>query len=398
VSVPPAASSHVRHLTSYNPASQRSRGDYPTKFGLLTAVLHETGMGRADAARGALATLVDEHLERTNPEDLQYHIFAAALAKRVAHDRSAEINLYLRQFEQPQIALFNLLAERLPTVALAGRVANAMLAEQMAYREHVTLLDIGIGTGRQAVALLHQLAAQGALPERLTVVAVEPSASSLDECGRALADAARRLELPLAFHPVRAVVEELGDGDWEAIARVADGSPIVAHAAFAAHHVRDAAAADARDTVFRRLRALSPVAVVLCEPNVDHHTPEFFRRFENCWRHFSLTFELIGRLDGVSPGEQTAMKLFFAREIEDILGNAEESRCERHEPAETWVERFRRTGFAPATPSGAARGVAHPEIEVRAHEGYVGLDFRGETLVAVLCAIPDAAAGEQRDG
>jgi len=390
----PAAQHHVTPHTPFHPASDRTGGEYPTKLGLLTAVLHETGMGRPDTARRALATLVDEHLERTNPEDLQYHIFAAALAKRVADQRSAEINLYLRQFEQPQISLFNLLAEHLPTVALAGRVANAMLADLVGYREHVTLLDIGIGTGRQAVALLYELAAKGALPERLAVVAVEPSAASLAEAGRTLAEAAQALQLAFAFYPVQAVVEELGDAEWGAIAKAAGDSPIVAHAAFAAHHVRDGSRQDdARDEVFRRLRTLSPEAVVLCEPNVDHHTPEFFRRFENCWRHFSLTFELIGRLDGVTPAEQTAMKLFFAREIEDILGNAEESRCERHESAAAWVRRFRRTGFVPAADVARARGIAHPAIDVRPHDGYLGLDYRGETLVAVLCAVPD---GDER--
>lgn len=352
---------------------------------ILASVIANAQAGRRTVAREALAELVDNHLTAgTDPDDLKYYIFAAALAKRLESERAGDINLYLRQLEQPQISLFNLLAQHLPTVSLAGRIANRLLCRFLGDREEVTLLDIGIGTGQQELALLYELARRGALPDRLTIIAVEPSESSLREAERCLTDAATRLRVQFTFVPIVAVAEDMTEAHWATIA--AARGPLVVHAAFAAHHVRDRVAGECqRDALFRRLHASGAEAVVLCEPNSDHHTDSFPMRFENCWRHFSLTFQLIERL-GLTDDESTAMKLFFAREIEDILGNSEGARCERHESTNAWVSRLQRSGFRPYRAFDLVGDFSHPAVNVSAREGYVGLDYAGETLVSVLCA------------
>ena len=366
----------------------------PTKkYATLIAVVEETLAGREDVARRLLAHLVDHLDADQRPEDLQYYIFASALSRRLASERTAEINLYLRQFGSTQISLFNLLAEHLPTVSLAGPLANALLSRFVGGHEEVTLLDIGIGSGRQETALLYALAAEGRLPKRLNVIAIEPDAGSLIEAQTALWEASVELGFELDFLPVHKLVEELDDADWTYFAGY--DSPLVVHAAFAAHHVRCTDASPARDELFRRLRELDPDAVVLAEPNSNHHSSSLRERFLNAWYHFGLTFRLIDRL-GVSREESAAMKMFFAREIDDIVANAEETRCERHENVETWVERLRRAGFTPYADTGFARDFArHDAVRVTAREGYVGLDYADETLVAVICAtggVPAALA------
>jgi hypothetical protein len=140
-----------------------------------------------------------------------------------------------------------------------------------------------------------------------------------------------------------------------------------------------------RDEVFDRIHALDPAAIVLCEPNADHHTHSFFRRFESAWDHFSRTFHLIDQLD-VAPRDRRAMKLFFTREIEDIVANDEAQRCERHEPVAAWVSRVTRNGFAAATDLADAARVPMSHIATSVHDGWVGLDFDGVTLVAIVCA------------
>ncbi len=360
------------------------------KFALLTSALGEAAAGRTDRACDVLDELVDRRLDREAPDDLQYFIFASAISKRLDPSRGAELNLYLQGFERPQIRLFNLLAQHLPTVSLAGDVANEYLCRFLSNRDEVTLLDVGIGTGQQEVALLHKLARRGALPERLTVVAVEPSASSLEAARASITAAAERLHLPLTFHGIHAVAETMDEAHWALLGEVP--RPLAVLSAFAAHHVRDLPGDGcARDALFRRLRALDPSALVLCEPNADHHTASFSRRFEACWRHFGLTFELINRLD-LPEADKSAMKMFFAREIDDIVANTEEARCERHEPVDAWRARLARTGFTPFRGLDFARGFAHEAVTVRAHDGFVGLDYGTETLVAVLCATAEGAA------
>lgn len=352
------------------------------KYHSLLAVLHEAKDNRPHVAREVLGTLVDHQLDRESDDDVRYFIFANALAKRLESGRAASINLYLQEYETPQIELFNLVARHLPTVGAAGSVANRILAEQLANRDAVTLLDIGIGTARQEVALLHEMARAGTLPEQLTVIAIEPNAHCLAQAQRALRETADALHLDLRFRGICAVIEDLTPQQWDTLR--ADDSPLVVHAAFAMHHIRETATSG-RDDVFARLHALNADAIVLCEPNADHHTESFFRRFESAWDHFSRTFRLIDGLD-VSPRERRAMKLFFTREIEDILANDESTRCERHEPSSSWVDRLSRSGFYPAPDLHGVAAVDGSAIAASAHEGYVGLDFEGTTLVSILCA------------
>ena len=353
------------------------------KYATLASVVDETLAGRTGNARRLLSELVERHLDADGSDDLQYYIFASALSKRLASDKAAEINLYLRQFERSQISLFNLLAQRLPTVQLAGPLANEVLANYIGGHDEVTLLDVGIGSGRQEVGLLYLLATQRRLPRKLNVIAIEPDAGSLLEAGESLAEAARTLGMELEFHPVHKVVEELDEADWRFFGSF--GAPMVVLSAFAVHHVRSAAGANARDALFRRLRALHPDAVVLCEPSSNHDSPSLRERFEASWHHFGLTFRIIDGLE-IGEVEKGAMKMFFAREIEDILANAEESRCERHEPVNAWVRRLREAGFTPCTDFGMVGGPTQGPVRVAVRNGYLGLDYADETLVAIVCA------------
>jgi hypothetical protein len=312
------------------------------KYHSLLAVLHEAHDERPLVARQFLDVLVERQLDRESDDDVRYYVFANALAKRISTEPSASINLYLREYAQPQIELFNLVAAHLPTVSAAGTVAN-----------------------------------------RLTVVAVEPNAHCLATAERALRDTAATLDLDLEFHGIEAAIEELSPEQWAAL-RPHDDEPLVVHAAFAAHHIRTVSG-EGRDEVFDRIHALDPAAIVLCEPNADHHTQSFFGRFESAWDHFSRTFHLIDQLD-VAPRDRRAMKLFFTREIEDIVANDESQRCERHEPVAAWVNRVTRDGFAAATDLADAARVPMSHIATSVHDGWVGLDFDGVTLVAIVCA------------
>jgi hypothetical protein len=80
------------------------------------------------------------------------------------------------------------------------------------------------------------------------------------------------------------------------------------------------------------------------------------------------------------------MKLFFTREIEDIVANDESERCERHEPVTAWVNRLSRRGFGPACDLAGAAALRTSHIATSVHDGWVGLDFDGVTLVAIVCA------------
>jgi catechol 2,3-dioxygenase-like lactoylglutathione lyase family enzyme len=355
---------------------------------LLTRALEELQPGQAAAARRSLAALTRLLNVDAVAEDMQYFLFATALARRVGVGDAQQMNLYLRRFELPQISLFNLLGERLPLVSVAREIANDWVCELLAGHEEATLFDVGLGTGRQEVALLRRLKATGAAPRRLTLVGLEPDVDSLAQAETVLTATARELGFTLRFRSIPKVVEALDEGEWKAL-RDCPG-PRVVHAAFALHHI--AAGVDRRE-FFHRLRALEPAGVVLCEPNSNHDTSSLSQRFHNVWRHLFHVFALVDEL-GLPRRERNGIKLFFGRELEDILGVVEDSqRYERHERTETWLGRLREAGFHP---EGRARGLErssqHPALVIREAPGVVGLGYREETIVSLLRAVPGAAA------
>lgn len=350
---------------------------------LLVRSLEETLVGKRDEGRRALSTLVDRLDVDGEPDDMQHLLFAAAVARRLGSEQADAINLYLRRYEQPQIDLFNLLAERLPLASLAGGIANELLAGFLRGHEEATLLDIGIGTARQEVLLLEAMAEAGTLPRRLTVVGVEPSIASLRRAEESLGAAARRLGVSLRFHAIARVAEELRDADWELFGSMP--GPLVFNSAFSLHHMplREDGT-DSRDEVFQRLAVLRPKGVVLCEPNSNHHRLEVRERFENAWRHYGAVFKLLDELE-ISRQERNAIKMFFGREIEDVVGTMDDAqRYERHEFAGAWLQRLYRNGFTLAEGMERVRP-RHPLVGVRPSRGSVGVEYRGETIVAVLC-------------
>jgi hypothetical protein len=352
-----------------------------TSYTTLLAVVDEIEADREAGARALLTEAVEARLGSAG-EDLQACLFASALSARFASGSRASrsLNLYLQQLERSQISLFDLLARHLPTVAWAGALANDVLAGFLARHDEVTLLDVGIGSGRQEVALVRLLAERGQLPRRMDVIAVEPDASSLRSAGGALDAAAHAAGLQLGFRPVRGTVEDLSADDWARFSAV--DTPIVVLGAFALHHVRPG---PSRDVLFHRLASLAPEVVVLCEPSSDHDAPSLRERFAASWRHFGLTFRIIDGLD-IPEAEKNSMKLFFAREIEDIVSAAEDARCERHQPAETWVARLREAGLTPMRDFGRVRVPEGGTVRVAPRDGYLSLEAEDETLVAVICA------------
>jgi hypothetical protein len=164
------------------------------RFAALALAAQHIEAARLEAAREALSSLVNSALALDDrPEDLLYFLLAAGLSKRLDGPTYEEINLYLRDYDVPQIRLFNLLAERVPTMALGTWLANKMLVRTLREHAHPTLVDFGTGTGRQMVTLLHMLSEDPRALVRLRLVLIEPDPNSLKSAvERAVAAAAER--------------------------------------------------------------------------------------------------------------------------------------------------------------------------------------------------------------
>ncbi|QSQ12325.1 GRAS family protein [Myxococcus landrumensis] len=364
-----------------------------SKDELLFRAMEHAVAGRAVEARRALSSLESRLQVDVVPEDLGYHLFAMAVAHRL--EGSGARNPYLNPRVEEggrQIDLFRSLMTYMPLAATADVLANAVLEELLGTRGEATLVDVGIGQGRQEARLLRLLSRRGVLPRRLTLVGVDPSGASLEQAESTVAKVASEVGGTVRFLGVEAPVEEVSEATWSKLRELP--GPRVVNAAFAMHHVAEqpGRAGAARDEVLRHLRGLDPVGLVLSEPNTDHFGASPLVRFEHAWRHFTHVFQLLDTL-GVPSEERAAIKRFFGREVEDVVGTVDEAaRCERHETAATWMERLRRAGFVPLELLERVRpeGV-HPALTLRREPGLVGLSWREEMLVAVLAVRPDIA-------
>lgn len=348
------------------------------------AVRVDAGDTGADAALRRLMARLQAHAD---PRCTGLFVFASALAQRLAGSASEEANLYLRRFEVPQIQLFNLLGRHVPMAGMATRIANDTMAQAIAGQEHPTVIDVGIGTGRQIAVLLGDLAAAGRLPRCLTVIGIEPSAPALDEARSSLSATAARLGVGLQFHAYAASAEALSDADWQGIAAACSTRPVI-NASFALHHIADDAQGDElRSAVLRRLHRLDPRCFVLSEPDVDHLEPRFLQRFRNCYAHFAAVFGVLDSLP-LAQADRDALKVgFFGREIADILGTPEPLRSERHEAAAAWLKRLSATGFSVQRATTQMPLSGHVGVTAALRDERVVIQAGNEPVVSIFVAV-----------
>ncbi|MBN2743287.1 MAG: hypothetical protein JXR39_05275 [Marinilabiliaceae bacterium] len=296
-------------------------------------------------------------------------------------DTGVNEHIYLKNYEISQIQLFDILSRKFPFVKAAHDVVNGIILSRMYDKSDVTILDIGIGQGTQICKLLSRIP-DSAHYQHIRVVGIEPFESALRRAEFSIRQELSRFSFSTEFVGKRAFVEKLSVDDLRALLGEDPGAVIV-NASLALHHIQSL---EERDRVISCLRSLLPDALLLTEPNVDHFEPDFYRRFQNCYRHFYHVFQVIDRLDAGGV-DKNGLKLFFGREIEDIIGRHNGDRYEKHEPGYRWVEKLNHHGFI------IDRDCFNPLMEVGCgvkltvdREGFLGFGYETEIILAVICA------------
>lgn len=299
-----------------------------------------------------------------------------ALNKKIGSE-SIDENIYSKKYETPQIQLFNILIEKFPFVNISQSLTNQAIVEAIGESPEVTIIDIGIGQGTQ---MLHIIESAKSLPglKKMHLVGIEPFADALSRAEENIKSRREQVPFDLVFTSIHDYAENV---DFSAIEGLYD--KIIVNASLALHHIQS----DAKRTeTIANIKKINPAAFLLIEPNVNHFEPDFFARFQNCYNHYHALFQVIDRLD-IAQNDKNALKLFFGREIEDVIGKDEKDRFEKHEPALRWIERLHETGFSLGNPFRAYPRRTDTGVEITYHpEGFLGFTFDKETVLAVLCA------------
>ena len=327
------------------------------------------------------------------------HLVAEPLLRRLDRRLVESKNIYLQRFDIPQIELFYQMRAAYPQVSAAHELANQYLAHAVAGRSEVSLFEIGIGKGAQVVDLLETLVQHSKELRSLRVIALDPDVDNLRDAAGWLRRTGERVGVRISFHPVCARLEDVTVDELRSLRRLA-GGPLVVNSAFAFHHTTHGLGD--REHRTRMLAALAqelcPELLTLVEPNANHDVEHLPARFDQCWRHFGLVFELIDE-SGLPPEVRLSIKeRFFGREILDIFGSSDRFRCERHETIDSWLLRLSKAGLTPYEGDVAFATDHLPEYcDASVAPGLVRLGYRNRPLIGVLAARARGAEAEPLD-
>ncbi len=291
--------------------------------------------------KALLSDIYYESLEDLDePEAMFTYTLTKAMRKHLIDGQSQE-HIYLQRFEIPQIRLFELLIQQFPLANLSQQCTNTLLIDALVNHANPVLMDIGIGTGFQVSKIIEGLSKKSNNQIKcLTIVGIEPFADALkvteENIKRVSANAPFEIKLIIK----EAFIEQMSQEELrQMLPNQYDA--LYVNASFALHHIQ---LMSQRKVVFEILKNLEVNAFVLSEPNSNHFEPSYQKRFQNCKNHYGVLFQIIDTLS-ITATEKAALKLFFSREIDDVLGNTEAVRVEKHFATEQWEQLFEETGF-----------------------------------------------------
>lgn len=298
----------------------------------------------ADAIMNGQDELASVILGSFEPEDDITRICSHAL---LGQKKGAD-HIYLKGLtdKDKQINVFDLVLRNIDSVRVAtGTGFNMMRDFYSQGQRSFTHFNIGIGKGHFEVQLIKALAeGESVLPSLIKIVGLDIDEYSLKEAGENISQAALQYlpsDVKVEYTSICAFAEQVPEEMWKQLQEHGTDSLGVI-SAFTLHHL---SAARDRHKVLSSIAACQPGVFLQIEPDVNHFTSDLRDRLVNCWTHFGTLFKLIDQ-KGLQEVEAYALKyLFFKREIEDILGNDESSRFEKHEDAPSWTERCKRAGF-----------------------------------------------------
>lgn len=335
-----------------------------------------------EEARAEIEMLLDHCIEGLHDDSEKF--LSTLMIKALRHlIGPSDINehIYLKQYEITQIELFKILIEKFPFVKHGHGIANAKIANLLKGKSEGIILDIGMGQGLQMLNLIKILKSNKDL-EKLIIVGVEPFGDALVKAEEFFNEISKQVHFNIELIPWQVFAQDISE---ESLIQKLNGytGEVIINASLALHHIETS---DQRNKVLKVLRTINPRGVILIEPNSDHYEPDFHKRFRNCYNHFHHIFQIIDDLD-IDKQAKSGLKLFFGREIEDIIGKANEERFEKHELAKKWVNRLLQNGYV--LKNNFLNELPHVNSGITLNyddDGYLGFKYKDETVLSVIYA------------
>ncbi len=315
-------------------------------------------------------------LQETESQHLIATLLMNAMNKRFQTGIEHE-HIYLKNDEVPQIQLFNILIEKFPFVKYSQLITNNAIIETIGDSLEATIIDIGVGQGAQMLHVIESAKKLSNL-KKLNIIGIEPFVEALKIAETNINSCKEDVHFDIEFAGINAFAEEIDFTQFQQISHT-----LIVNASLALHHIQST---EKRDDVIASIKNLNPKAFILIEPNVNHYEKDFASRFMNCYHHYYNIFKVIDRLE-IEPKDKTGLKLFFGREIDDVIGKEEKDRYEKHEKAISWIERLENSGFKLNKTILKSPVTSEAGVQIKYHqEGFLGFTNETETVLAVMYA------------
>lgn len=334
---------------------------------------------RAKTEMDILLKYCEEQMESDSQKFLSL-LFIQALKNYLSPGENMRLKFFDEYYMKKE-ELYSLFYEHFPLINFPLDYANKIIKNKVMHDTEMVLIDIGIGTGVQIQRLIEKLVYTTKI-WNITIIGIEPNLERLTKCQRKLIQLETILPISIRFLPINDLAEEVS---IESIRNIISGlkGKLIINASFALHHI---VKSKHRNQLLKSLKGLNPDLLLITEPNTDHQEKDFFKRFQNSYTHFYHLFNIIDNLS-IEPHKQNAMKLYFEKEINAIIGSYGRDHNKRYETANEWVNRLKAAGFnmLPAFINHPAR--LKPDIRVHYKKnGFLAFENNGETLLAMMAA------------
>jgi len=289
-------------------------------------------------------------------------------------------NTYLKEFEIPQIVLFDLLTNKFPLVTACQQIAEKAFLKQASGKSEICILDIGIGRGFQMLRLLDALQNVDSI-QKVTLIGVEISTDAFNFTLSKLNEQKNKYKFELNHHLINSPVELI---TYDVIkAQIpADCDCLMVNASLTLHHIQQK---ESRLNLFSIIKQLNSQLMILIEPDADTMNDDYAQRLLNAAKHFSALYNYVNTLDGMNEEEANHLKSFFANDFFDPIVLPDSHRFERLQTSTQWIELMSSVGLKPLNLDPIEYSVYIPNIDCAImKEGYFNLSYSGTQLISVL--------------
>jgi hypothetical protein len=303
----------------------------------------------------------------------------ALLYQQSANHQAKVQNTYLKEFEIPQINLFDILANHFPLVVESQKMAHECVAQALGGKNHICIVDLGIGRSVQMIRLLNRLNEIQSI-SKITLIGIDIMSAALEHSQQELTDKKSEWEFELDIHLIHDVIETM---DFKRISSKipVDHDYLYVNASLTLHHIQGS---DERDLLFKKIKSLSPDLITLIEPNTSTFTNDIELRIERAIEHFYALYKYTDTLP-LKEEEKRSLKTFFGNDFFDPIAYADNARFEKLERGEEWIERASKSGFKPFLHKGDVLKKQIDNIDLRIDQAcYASFAFKGIDLLSLI--------------